>query len=205
VLDGNPAPSPKRGQSPQFSVRVYRDQTAAWIKMSLGMDVGIGPDDIVLDADPAPLPKKGALSNFRPMSIVAKRLSRWHLAWIWAFSRPHCVRWGPSSPCKKGHSPPIFGLCLLWPNGWIWMDEAATWYRSRPRPSRPGPHCFRRGPSSPAKRAQQHPLFSAYVYCGHGRLSQLPLSSCAIVSVVSVFCMTLNTFCPSGSGHAVTA
>jgi len=35
-------------------------------------------------------------------------------------------------------------------------------------------------PSSPshAKGTQQPPLFSAYVYCGHGRLSQLLLSSC---------------------------
>jgi len=30
--------------------------------------------------------------------------------------RPHCVRWGHSSP-QKGHKPPIFGSCLLWPNG----------------------------------------------------------------------------------------
>jgi len=33
--------------------------------------------------------------------------------------RPHCVRWGPISPEKaprKG-APPIFGSCLLWPNG----------------------------------------------------------------------------------------
>jgi len=29
--------------------------------------------------------------------------------------RRHCVRWGPSSP-QKGHSPPLFGPCLLWPN-----------------------------------------------------------------------------------------
>jgi len=38
-----------------------------------------------------------------------------------------CVRWGPSSPAEKGHSPlPIFGPCLLWPNGW--MEKDATWY-----------------------------------------------------------------------------
>jgi len=30
--------------------------------------------------------------------------------------RPHCVRWGPSSP-KKGAQPPIFSPRLLWPNG----------------------------------------------------------------------------------------
>jgi len=30
---------------------------------------------------------------------------------------PHCVRWEPSCP-QKGHvQTPIFGLCLLWPNG----------------------------------------------------------------------------------------
>jgi len=27
---------------------------AAWIKMSLGMEVGLGPGDFVLDGDPAP-------------------------------------------------------------------------------------------------------------------------------------------------------
>ena len=32
---------------------------AAWIKMSLGMEVGLGPGDFVLDGDPAPLPKEG--------------------------------------------------------------------------------------------------------------------------------------------------
>jgi len=44
--------------------------------MPLGMEVGLGPDDIVFDGDPAPLPKNGAepLPNFWPMSIVAKRL-----------------------------------------------------------------------------------------------------------------------------------
>jgi len=59
-------------------------QMAGWIKMPLGMEEGLSPGDFVLDGDPAPLPKNGVepLPNFRPMSIVAKRLdgSRWHLA-----------------------------------------------------------------------------------------------------------------------------
>ena len=29
-------------------------QTAGWIKMPLGMEVGLGPGDFVLDEDPAP-------------------------------------------------------------------------------------------------------------------------------------------------------
>jgi len=35
--------------------------------------------------------------------------------------RPHCVRWRPSSP-QNGHSPPIFGPRLLWPNGCMYQD-----------------------------------------------------------------------------------
>jgi len=32
---------------------------AKWIKIVLGMEVGLGPGHIVLDGDPVPLPKKG--------------------------------------------------------------------------------------------------------------------------------------------------
>jgi len=42
----------------------------------------------------------------------------------------------------KGAQPPVFGSCLLWPNGW--MDEDVTWYGSRPRPRT---HCVRRNPA----------------------------------------------------------
>jgi len=49
---------------------------AAWIKMSLSMELGLGPGDFVLDGDPvSPYPKGGAEPpNFRPMFIAAKRL-----------------------------------------------------------------------------------------------------------------------------------
>jgi len=66
--------------------------------------------------------------------------------------RPHCVRWGPSSPNRA--QPPIFGSCLLWPSSW--MDQDVTWYGGRPRPWR---HCVRWGPSSPPKGAQPLPNF----------------------------------------------
>ena len=44
--------------------------------MPLGMEVGIGPGDLVFDEDPAPS-QKGIPTppNFWPMSIVAKRLN----------------------------------------------------------------------------------------------------------------------------------
>jgi len=80
----------------------------------------------------------------------------------------------PATPRKNGTpSPPNFGPCVLWPNGW--MDEDATWYGSRPWPR---PLCIRRVRSYPRKGHSSPPLFSAHVYCGHGRPSQLLLSSC---------------------------
>jgi len=76
-------------EPPQFSAHIFCGQMAGWIKIPLGMVVGLGPGDSVLDGNPAsPFSKRGGapLPNFRPMSIVAKRLdgSRRHLEWRWA-------------------------------------------------------------------------------------------------------------------------
>ena len=49
-------PSP----TPKFSAHVYSGQTAGWIKMALGMKVGLGPGQIVLMGTQLPSPKKGA-------------------------------------------------------------------------------------------------------------------------------------------------
>jgi len=46
--------------------------------MKLGMRVGLGPGHIVLDGDRDVCPQKGGTApNFRPMSIVLKRLHGW--------------------------------------------------------------------------------------------------------------------------------
>jgi len=52
-----------------------------WIKMALGMELGLSPGDFVLDGDPAP-PKKGGGAPPQ-FSIVAKRLdaSTCHVVW----------------------------------------------------------------------------------------------------------------------------
>jgi len=82
---GPSSPYPKKVHSPQFSVHVYCGQTAAWIKTSLGMEVGLVPGHIMMDGDPTPPPQKGKTApNFRPMFVVAKRLDG---------SRCHLVRW----------------------------------------------------------------------------------------------------------------
>jgi len=60
---------------------IYCGQTVGWIKMKLGIEVGLGPGHTVLDGDPAPLPQTVHSPQFLPMSVVAKRLdgSRYHL------------------------------------------------------------------------------------------------------------------------------
>jgi len=55
---------------------------------------------------------------------------------------------------QKGHSPLIFGRCLLWPKGW--MDHDATCCRGRPR-SRP--HCVRWTQPSPQEKKAQSSNF----------------------------------------------
>jgi len=47
---------------------IYCGQTVGWIKMKLGMQVGLGRGHIVLDGDPAPRPQRGTapLTIFRP-------------------------------------------------------------------------------------------------------------------------------------------
>jgi len=65
---------------------------AGWIKVPLGVEVGIGPGHIVLDEDPA-APQKGLHSspNFRPMYVVAKRLDGSRCYLVWHFGPGHIV------------------------------------------------------------------------------------------------------------------
>jgi len=48
----------------------------------------------------------------------------------------HIVLDGDPAPPPPKRGTPIFGLYLLWPNGW--MDQDATWCEGR---ARPRPHC----------------------------------------------------------------
>ena len=54
---------------------VYCGQTARWLKMPLGTEVGLGPGDIVLDGNPAPPPLKGHSPQFSAHV-------RWPNSWI---------------------------------------------------------------------------------------------------------------------------
>jgi len=75
-----PSSPPLKGAQPHFLAHVYCDQTAGWIKMPLGTEVGLGPGNIVFDA--AQLhPPHGQSPQLSAMSVVAKQLdgSRCHL------------------------------------------------------------------------------------------------------------------------------
>jgi len=69
-------------------------------------------------------------------------------------SRGDFVLVGNPAPSPKRGQPPIFGPCLLRPNGC--MDRDATWYEGRPRPRR---HCVRWRPSSPPQKGGSAPHF----------------------------------------------
>ena len=73
---GPRSPSSKGAAPPQFSAHVYCDQTAGWMKLVLGTEVGLSPGDSAFDEDPPPSPKGGGADPpiFRPMFIVTKRL-----------------------------------------------------------------------------------------------------------------------------------
>jgi len=117
-------PLPKKGvepTTPQFLAPFYCGQMAGCINLPLGMEVGFSPRDCVRWGA-MPIPQKGAqpLPNFRPMSIVAKRLdgSRWHLACRWAMVQATLCKMGTQLPSpKRGAETPNFGPILLWPNG----------------------------------------------------------------------------------------
>jgi len=54
VLDGDPPPLPKEGQTPQFSAHLDCGQTAVCISLLLGTELGLSLGDIVLDGDWGP-------------------------------------------------------------------------------------------------------------------------------------------------------
>jgi len=75
----------------------------------------------------------------------------------------------PAPPPQKGGTAqphPIFGPCLLWPNGW--MDQDATWYG----------HIVLHGNPVLPKKGTQTPIFGPWLLWSNGRPSQLLLSAC---------------------------
>jgi len=132
VLDGAPAPLPKKGAAPQFSAHFYCRQTAGCVKMPHGMEVGLRPGDCVLDGDPASPLLKGRSPQFLS-NICCGQTTGWRKTSLGTevnLGPGHIVRRGASS-ARKGHSsPPSFRFMLLWPRSPI-SANAELLYRLR--------------------------------------------------------------------------
>jgi len=133
VLDGDPAPSQKEGRAPpQFSAHVYCGQTAAWIKISLGTEVGLGPDNIVLDGDPGTQLRHLQKGGTTPSPIFGPFIL-WPNGWMhqdatWYGGRPQprglCVFDGDPVPLPKKGAEPL-------PNFWPMSIAAKRLHGSR--------------------------------------------------------------------------
>jgi len=136
VLDGDPAPSPKRVWNPLFKFRPISVWPNGWMHQNTTWyRCRPRPRGLCVRWRPSPPPQKGGAPQiFGPCLL-------WPNGWMdqdatWHKGRPQprrlSVRWGPmTATYPKGAKPhPVVGPCLLWPNGW--MDEDATWY---------GDHC----------------------------------------------------------------
>jgi len=98
---------PLKGHSPQFSAHTCCGQMAGCIKMPLDMEVGLSPGDFLLDGNPAPTQKGAEPPIYGPRLLWTNGCMGQDATWYRCKPRPtrHCVRWGPSSPPLKGHSP----------------------------------------------------------------------------------------------------
>jgi len=95
------SPSSKGGGAPKFSAHVYCGQTAGWMKLVLGMEVGLSPGDFMLDGYPVSFPQKGAEPPspiFGPFLLWPNGCMQQNATWYRARPQPRrlCVRWGPS-------------------------------------------------------------------------------------------------------------
>ena len=128
VLHGDPAsPLPKRGRSPpqQFSTHFCCGQTALCITMPFGMEVGLSPADCVRwGLSPSPERGRSPFPIFGPCLLWPNcwmdQDGTWHGGGPW--SRPHCARWGHSSPPQKRDSPPFLAH--------VYCGQTAGWIKT---------------------------------------------------------------------------
>jgi len=120
---------------------------AAWVKMLHGMEVGLDPTTMCEMGTQLPLPEKGQSTPEFSAHVYCGQTAgciKMPLGVKVRLSPGDFVLHGdPDPPLKKGAELPIFGLCILWPDGC--MQQDTTWYGGRPQPRR---LCVRWGPSS---------------------------------------------------------
>ena len=166
------SPSPKGGGAPsKFSAHVYCGPTAGWMKLVLGMEVGLSPGDFVLDGDPVPFPKKGAelpSPIFGPFLLWPKGWMHQDATW-YGGCRPQprgfCVTWRPSPPPQQGAETPKF-------SAHDYCGQTAGWFKM-PLGTKvglsPGDSVLDRDPATPHKRGgAPSPIIGPFVLWPNG-------------------------------------
>ena len=106
---GTQLPLPQRGTTPtQFSAHICCSQMAAWIKIPLGMELGLSSGEFVIDGDPAlPSPERGQspTPQFSAHFCCGQTAAciKMRLGMEVGLSPGDCVRWGPSPPKFSAH------------------------------------------------------------------------------------------------------
>jgi len=173
LLDGDPAPSPKRAQPrPIFGPCLLwpngcMDQGATWYRgrrRSRRYCVRQTPN-----SPPTKKENGGrAAPTFRP--IYCGQTAEW-------IKMPLGTEVGRGiqlpPPTKKGHSNPHFGPCQLWPKGWMDQDVIGTKVGLGP-----GHIVLDGDPAPPTKKGTAHAIFGPYLLWPNCRPSQLLLSTC---------------------------
>jgi len=161
---GTQLPSPKVDRAPQFSAHVYCGQTAGWIKMPLGRQVGLSKRHCGSWGPSSPSPKweQSPFANFRPCLLWPDCWMDHDVTWRGGRSRPrpYCARWGPSCPSPKVHSPQFLAyICCGQMAGWIKMPLGREIGLS------PSDIVLDGDPAPPRPKVAE-PQFSSHVYCG---------------------------------------
>jgi len=150
---------------------VYCCQTVEWIRIPLGIEVGLRPGYIALDEDPAPPPKRGTtLPIFDPWLLWPNGWMNQDAIWYGGRPRPrrHCVRWGPSYPPQKRGQHLHFSVNVYFGQtaGWI---KRLVGYKIGLGPCE---IVLDEDPVPPKKEAQQSPLFGRCLLWPKGFMDQ---------------------------------
>jgi len=177
-------------------------QTAEWINMPLGTEVGLGPGDIVLDGDPASPHKKGAQ---QPLHFSVHVHCGQTAGWI-KMPLGTAVGLGPGQIVSDGDSAPHPSLdsstatATFQPMPIVVkrLDGARNHLVRRPRPMQ---HCVRWGPAPASRKRPSSPHFLAHAYCGHMATAELyficllcNLDHC-LTSIVYYVLIVIDAYC----------
>jgi len=144
--------------------------------MPLRMEVGLGPGDFVFDGDPAFPRKKGTPTLTQSLAFVyCGQTAGWTKMPLGME-----VNLGPGDVVLDGVAvAPKKGTATHF-SVHVYCGQTAGWMK-RPLGTEvdlgPG-HVVLDGVPAPRERGTAAPLFSAHVYCGYGRPSQVLLSCC---------------------------